>query len=187
MLNDDNQHLIERARHDPEAFRLLYQGWVRRVYAYVAYRVPLQADAEDLTADIFMQVVKAIGRFEYRGEGSFAAWLFRIARNTVINHSRRYRIDALPLDDLPDIAGDDLLPEQALASKERFIRLYHAIGQLTPRRQEIVRLRYFGGLRNREIAQVLGLDERTVGAHLSRALDDLQTLMLDEQGSELYE
>lgn len=181
MTNHDDTLLIDRARHDPDAFRSLYQAWVQRVYAYVAYRVPTQADAEDVTAHIFMQVVKTLARFEYRGEGSFAAWLFRIARNTVINHSARTTRAALSLDDISEIAGDDdLLPEQALTRKERFIRLYSVIGKLSPRRQEVVRLRYFAGLRNQEIAQVLGLDERTVAAHLTRALADLQTLLTDE-------
>jgi RNA polymerase sigma-70 factor, ECF subfamily len=186
MTEHDEARLVEQAKRAPEAFRALYQAWVRRVYAYVAYRVPVQADAEDLTAEIFMQVVKAIHRFEYRGEGSFAAWLFRIARNAIINQAGRDRHAPLALEDLPDIAGDTLLPEQALARKERFRQLYAAIQQLSPRRQEIVRLRYFGGLRNREIAQVLGLDERTVAAHLSRALTDLHHLLTDEIEPEAF-
>ena len=50
------------------------------------------------------------------------------------------------------------------------------IGSLSPRRQEIVTLKFFGDLRNTEIAQVLGLDERTVASHLCRGLADLHRL-----------
>ena len=61
--------------------------------------------------------------------------------------------------------------------EERFARLRGLMARLSPRRQEIVTLRFFGELPNREIARVLGLDERTVASHLCRALDDLERLL----------
>ena len=172
----DEQALIEQARHDPEAFRVLYRRYFPRVYAYVAYRVGRAQDAEDLTAEIFMKVVHGFAGFEDRGAGAFAAWLFRIAHNTVSQFHRQYdqRVEHLPLDDLPDIASEGFAPDQALLRKEQFARLSAMIAALPPRRREVVTLRFFGGLRNNEIAAALGLDERTVAAHLCRALDDLR-------------
>lgn len=174
--------LIAQVKENPEALRRLYRSYFPRVFAYVAYRVSSRQDAEDLTSDIFIKVVESIDRFEFRGPGSVAAWVFRIAYNAVTQFYRvGQRWDVTPLDDLPELHSTALLPDEALSQKERFARLHSAISTLAPRRQEIVTLRFFGGLRNQEIAAVLGLDERTVASHLCRALDDLQHKIQEEE------
>jgi RNA polymerase sigma-70 factor (ECF subfamily) len=174
----DDQLLVQRVRHDPDAFRELYRRYFPRVYAFVAYRVRRAQDAEDVAADVFMQVVRGLGRFEDRGEGAFAAWVFRIAHNQVSQFYRKRRpeTDALSLDDLPDIQAHHFAPDSALLRKEQFAYLSALIADLPPRRRDILLLRFFGGLRNQEIAHLLDLDERTVASHLSRALDDLRRL-----------
>lgn len=178
---DHERQLVERSGHNAQAFRQLYQRYFPRVYAYVAYRVGRVWDAEDLTAEIFLKVVQSLAQFEYRGEGSFAAWLFRIAHNTVTQFYRQqHAADPLSLDELPDLQSDDLSPDETLLRKERFLRLRTQIKRLAPRRQEIVMLKFFAGLRNQEIAAVLELDERTVASHLCRAIEDLQRHYADE-------
>lgn len=183
-LPDDGyeQLMLAQARANPEAFRELYRHYFPRVYAYIAYRVGRVPDAEDLTADTFVRVVEALHSFEYRGAGSFAAWVFRIAYHQVAAFYRQQRRAQtfIPLDDLPDLHSNAPTPDALLLEKERFARLRNHIVTLSPRRQEIVTLRFFGGLRNNEIAAVLGLDERTVAAHVSRALEDLQARYADE-------
>ena len=77
------QLLVARARHDPDDFRELYREYFPRVYAYVAYRVGTVQDTKDLVSDTFLKAVENVSRFDYRGMGSFAAWLFRIAHNVV--------------------------------------------------------------------------------------------------------
>jgi RNA polymerase sigma-70 factor (ECF subfamily) len=174
----DDQLLVQRVRHDPDAFRELYRRYFPRVFAFVAYRVRRVQDAEDVAADVFMQVVRGLGRFEDRGEGAFAAWLFRIAHNQVSQFYRRHRpgTEALSLDELPEIQAHHLAPDSALLRKEQFDQLSALIADLPPRRRDILLLKFFGGLRNQEIAHLLDLDERTVASHLSRALDDLRRL-----------
>lgn len=163
-----------------DAFRVIYAHYFPRIYAYIAYRVGRVTDAEDLTADVFLRIVEAVDRFEYRGAGSFAAWAFSIALRQVQSFYRALhrRPEMLSLDEIPDIqhegGGGAGTPDESYQRKERFRRLHIAIGQLSPRRQEIITLRFFGGLKNREIAAILTLDERTVAAHVSRALKDLQ-------------
>lgn len=172
---ESEQALIQRARSDPDAFRTIFRNMHPRVFAYVAYRVGRAEDAEDITAEVFMRVVNGLGRFEYRGEGSFTAWLFQIAHREVARFYSRKRIDAdIPLDELPDISGYDPTPEQALVRKERFAAVRAALAELPPRRAEVLTLKFYGELRNKEIAVVLGLDERTVASNLSRALDQLE-------------
>ena len=172
-MAEQEQQLVLRSQQEPEAFRDLYRHYFPRVYAYVVYRVQRAQDAEDLVADIFMQVVSGLGGFEYRGQGSFTAWLFRIAHNRV-KQFYRDSSQTLSLDELPDIQAHQLTPDQAVQRKEQFARLSQVISTLPARRREIITLKFYGGLRNQEIAQVLELDERTIASHLSRALDDLR-------------
>jgi RNA polymerase sigma-70 factor (ECF subfamily) len=182
-LPDDYEQLIlTQARENPEAFRELYQHYFPRVYAYIVYRVGRVPDAEDLTADTFVRIVEAFHSFEYRGAGSFAAWVFRIAYHQVAGFYRIQRRvhTPIPLDDLPELYSDAPTPDALFLEKERFARLRDHLVTLSPRRQEIVMLRFFGGLRNNEIATVLGLDERTVAAHVCRALEDLQARYANE-------
>ncbi len=175
LTSQQEQDLVERARSDPEAFRALYQAYFPRVYAYIAYRVGRSWDAEDLSAEVFTRVVEALERFEYRGPGSFTAWIFTIARNQISQFYRINKMQEVPLDALPDMQSDLPTPDYAMIQKEKFARLHALIGTLSRRRQEVVTLRFFGGLRNQEIAEVLNLDERTVASHLCRALEDLES------------
>lgn len=171
-----------RARSDPDAFRTLYRRMHPRVFAYIAYRVGAASDAEDLTAEVFMRVVNGLDRFEYRGEGAFAAWVFQISYREVMRFFSRHRGPKdIPLDDLPDIRSGFPTPEQNLDRKERFAAVRAAIALLPSRRQEVVTLKFYGELRNKEIALVLGLDERTVASNLSRALDQLEQIIRADQ------
>ncbi|MEL6307150.1 MAG: sigma-70 family RNA polymerase sigma factor [Chloroflexota bacterium] len=176
-LTDDEERALISALPDKVAFQTLYRAYFERVFGYIAYRVGRRQDAEDITADVFMRVLRKVHTFEYRGAGSFAAWIFQIARNQVAQFYRyadRQPDSLIPLDALPHMQGDNLLPDEALMRKETFARLQGAIASLSERRQEVVTLRFYGGLSNQEIAHVLDLDERTVASHLSRAIDDLQ-------------
>ncbi|NDJ84720.1 MAG: sigma-70 family RNA polymerase sigma factor [Chloroflexi bacterium] len=166
--------LVARAAYEAEAFRDLYNHYFPKVYAYVAYRVQHRQDTEDLVSEIFLVVTERIHDFEYRGENTFSAWIFKIAFHVVSRFRRQQARQPLAsLDSLPEIKGNDLLPDQTIMRKERFLELVRLVDTLPPRRQEVITLRYFAGLRNQEIAQVLGLDERTVASHISRGLKQL--------------
>ena len=174
--------LIKEARRDPEAFRKLYDYYFPKVYAYIGYRVGRVQDIEDLTSETFLKAIERLDGFACRGEGSFSAWLFRIAHNVVNDFYRRDQRaeESVPLEDLPELEANSRSPAEALLRKERFALLRRLIGTLPRRRQEVITLKFFGGLRNREIAEVLGLDERTVASHLCRGLEDLHHRYVDE-------
>lgn len=179
MDGDDERWLVERARRDPAACGDLYDRYFPRVYGYVRRRVDRTEDAEDLVAEVFLKAFAALAGFEWRHQASFAAWLFRIARNLVVNFQQRQPLgNIVPLDRIAARPTGAASPEEETLRREQAEVLHHQLRALTPRRQEIIALRFFGGLRNREIAAVLDLDERTVAAHLARGLADLHRAYL---------
>jgi len=175
---------VEAAGHDPLAFERLYNRYLPRVYAYVFHQTQDKHSSEDLVADTFMKAAQALasGRFRWRHERSFAAWLFRIAHNSVSDYkagSRKWG-DLTPLEEMPDVEANVPLPEEVFLRNEERVHLRRLIGTLSPRRQEIIMLKFFGELRNQEIAAVLGLGERTVSSHLCLAIEDLHRKYVEQ-------
>lgn len=179
--SESEEDLVRRAIVDLDAFRELYHRFLPRIYTYISYRVPGE-DAEDLVADVFLAALKGLQNFDHRGEGSFAAWLFGIARNLVYSSYRgqvtRPRLDALDFED--ELISKQAMPEETLMHAEQVHRMRALIETLAPRQQEVIRLRFFAGLHNNEVAQLLNLDERTVAAYLYRGLQTLHHRFLKE-------
>src|SRR6476659_4156793 len=86
--SDAERLLIEAAQKNPARFAELYEENFDRVYAYISRRVRDRSEAEDLTSEVFHQALANLSRFEWRGV-PFAAWLFRIAANAIIDRSKR--------------------------------------------------------------------------------------------------
>ena len=188
MQPETERAYIQEARRNPRAFVHLYDHYFPRIHAYVRYRVHGQQDAEDIIAEVFLKAMRRIRSFEWRHENSFAAWLFRIAHNRIVDYYRRrgqVEIVEMALNPGESASGNGsksaaaltscaLRPEEALTQQETFQQMRSLIETLSPRRREVITLRFFGGLRNKEIAGILDLDERTIASHLSRGLRDLR-------------
>ncbi len=170
--------LVRQAQLDPAQFAPLYRAYVRRVYAYVAYRLKHRQESEDLTATIFTQVLDRLPQYDAT-RGSFSAWLFGITRHAVLDYWRRNHRDPQPETEQLAVT-DELSPERQFIQAEQGAAMRALIARLPDRRQEVIILKFFGGLRNKEIAAVLELDERTVASHLCRALNDLKHLVITE-------
>lgn len=89
-VEDDEPSLIQAARLDPKAFGLLYQRYLTSIYRYLRARTPNEQAAADLTQQVFLKALASLPKYRPRGL-PFAAWLFRIARNTAIDRYRRSR------------------------------------------------------------------------------------------------
>jgi len=162
----------------------LFRAFHPRVYAYVRYRIADLNEAEDLTSEILERALTHLASYD-RHKGAFSTWLFRIAHNTLINHLKRqerqsrYQVDLG--EGMEDLATDAPSPEQDLIVKEQIARMLECVRTLSPRQQEILSLRFAGQLRNREIAQVLRMNERTVSVNLLRALRKLRAQLTAAQ------
>lgn len=174
---DEDAPLIARARAgEAAAFGALYDRYVEAVYRYVFYRVRETAEAEDVTSEVFMKALRAMPRYETRQP--FLAWLYRIARNAVIDRARRKRTQVSFEDALAHPNADRILdPDATLFRQVDAETLRGAIRQLTPLQQEVIVLRYVEGLDTRAIARIVGKREGTVRGIEFRALGALRQLV----------
>lgn len=170
----DERLLIEAAQRDPSRFAELYEANVARVYAFIARRVGDRATAQDLTSDVFHQALANIGRFEWRG-APFAAWLFRIAANAVVDHAQRaVRERKLPQPDDPEEVSSEEIQHRA--------RLFRLVDELPPDQRRVVTMRFAEQKSIREIAQDLGRSEGAVKQLQFRGLEHLRTRMGEKHG-----
>lgn len=160
------------------AFSQLYERYAAHIYRYLLARVNNTHDAQDLTAQTFAAALQ--NSRQYRGEGSVAAWLTVIARNTAVNFYRQRR-DELPLDD--DVPNSSPQPEEVVSTQLRLRALQAAIQRLPADRAEVIRLRIFGELSTAETAALMGKSEAAVKMLLHRALGDLREQLSEEEGA----
>ena len=172
--------LVDDARlGDPRAFGRLFDHYHGPVYRYIVSRVHRPSDAEDLTQLVFLKVLEALPRYQPRGI-PFGGWLFRLARNAVIDHVRTNREHA----DLAVAAlrsGDQAGPEEIVAIRQSFDEVAAALEALTDEQREAIALRFFAGLSAREAAAVMGNQEGTVRGLQFRAIAAIRrTLGIDD-------
>ncbi len=167
------EDLVQRARGgDSDAFGSLYDLFAPRLHRYVRFRVREPSDAEDLVQRVFVSVLEALPRYEQRGV-PFAAWLFRLAHNAVIDFARTSR-EHRPLDSIADSPTDTPGPAEAAVRSSDLATLDAAIRTLTPDQQQVIACRFFAGLSSAETARVLGRREIAVRALQFRALGALR-------------
>ena len=161
---------------DAEAFGALYDRYVDAVYRYVYYRVRNEAEAEDVTGDVFYKALRAIPRYQPRQP--FLAWLYRIARNAVIDRVRRQRPQVAFEDALAHPGADRVVdPDEGLDRLSDSVAVREAIAKLTPLQQEVIVLRYVEGLETKEIGRILGRRDGTVRGIEFRALGMLRQVL----------
>ena len=178
--HDLDETIRRAAQLDRDAFGLLYREFAPRIHRFIEYRTRQRELAEDLTNQVFMQALRAIGKYQHHSIPEFTGWLFRIARNAISDHWRRSR-NTVSLD--PDVhlknhveSGD--YAGQMAQSEE----LLNAIDQLTPEQMEVVALRFSQNMNHAQIAAILGKKETAVRALQFRAMTTLRAILATESG-----
>ncbi|MEU6770610.1 sigma-70 family RNA polymerase sigma factor [Streptomyces sp. NPDC046759] len=172
--------LITRAQQgDREAFAELYRMHHGVIAALIGQRVRSNAAlAEDLTADVFVKAWAKITTFTWNGT-SIRAWLCTIARNVVIDHFKTATTRRLTFVDQITQVGDAWAPsvsnpEDTVLSSLALDDLHHALSEITPRQQVVIRLRFLGEMSVRETARTMGTTDAAVKTLQWRALDSLR-------------
>ncbi|MET0824686.1 MAG: sigma-70 family RNA polymerase sigma factor [Solirubrobacterales bacterium] len=171
-----NQTLVAPAIEAPSeaetAFEALYRASRDDVYAYVAGMLRDRSAAEDVTAQAFERAYRRRASFKPE-RGSRRAWLFGIARNAALDELRRRGRHTKLTGEPEDVAAAGAHEEAVEASLRRSM-LNAALAKLSRRERELIALKYFAGLANAEIADVIGVSESNAGTRLHRAMEKLR-------------
>ncbi len=162
----------EPAVVDRPPFEDVYREYLGRVYAYVRAQVITAADAEDITAQVFMNAYQAYARFEPRNTTP-APWLFRIARNATLDHfraqGRRERLRRT-IEHQP-IAEED--PEGKAEERIQYRALLEQVARLPERQRDAISLRH-SGLSFDEVGKLLRCSEDAAKMLYHRAVKALK-------------
>jgi RNA polymerase sigma-70 factor (ECF subfamily) len=174
MQAENDSDLIIRVREDPEAFGLLYERYVDRIYNYIYYRTGNHHDAEDLTARTFYRAMNHISRYVDRG-APFSAWLYRIAHNLVANwHRDRCRRQIISLEDMVVGRLKREGPASLAEEKEEQDLLLQTGRWLPPARKQLIILKFVEQMSNAEIGEVMGRTEGAIKSLYHRTLVSLR-------------
>jgi RNA polymerase sigma-70 factor (ECF subfamily) len=177
-----NQHeerlLIEAAQKDPSRFAELYELHFERVYAYIVWRVRERSAAEELTSHVFHQALANLGKFKWRG-APFAAWLFRIASNSIADRAQKMARES-SREANPSFEGLAAGPETNLEQIEMLARVYRLVDQLPWEQRYVIRSRFAEELSIRDIAQKLSRSEGAIKQLQFRALQRLRALVSEK-------
>ena len=164
------ENIITKTNIFAEMFDLHFQ----RIYSYIRYSTGNKEDAEDLTSQVFEQMISKYS--SYRPERApFEVWLFSIANNAVRDYFRkkkRWRL--FPFDDLLEKPDPSPGPDEKTWQKDEQARLLNGISSLKERERNILALKFAAGFTNRRIAQLTELSESNVGIIIHRALKELK-------------
>ncbi len=167
------ERLVTEARSgDSWAFGMIFDHYHDAIYRFIASRVQRPSDAEDLTQLVFVKALEALPRYESRGV-PFGGWLFRLARNVVIDHVRTRR-EHVTLEVIVEKSSDDQGPDELAVLRQEMDSIAHALRRLTPEQREAVELRFFAGLSAKEAAEAMGRQEGTVRGLQFRAIAALR-------------
>jgi len=184
FMSDDTQALANRLhRRDPELLDRLIEQYQHRLYRYLLFLTGNTALAEDLFQETWIRVLER--GTQYNGKSKFESWLFAIARNLVIDASRRKRVSSLeemgdPESDAPYDPPDDKASSvlQVLVNRENEQAVQMSLLKIPPYYREVLLLRFNEDLGLEEISTVLATPVSTVKSRLYRGLAALKTAML---------
>lgn len=177
-LKTSDDAIIRRAQAlDPGALAELYDRHFDGIYRYAYTRIGHQADAEDLTEQVFLRMVDSIQSYRPRRGAGFSSWLYRIAHNLVVDRYRRAGREAVALADHVEDPTPRTNPELVLQASEDRRRLLEAIQQLTPEQQQLVALRFIDSLDVDEVARIMKRRPGAIHSMQHRALASLNRLL----------
>ncbi len=171
-MHIDEKKIIDDCKNgDLEKFSELYDVYVEKIYRFIFYKTSHKETAEDLTSTTFMKALKAIARFNGK-KGTFQAWLFRIARNTVIDFYRTKK-NLVNIDDVWELGHTpDTL--NALSTQDDLNKAREYLAKLSPRQREIVILRIWDNMPYKQIAEIVNETEANCKMIFSRTIKKMR-------------
>jgi RNA polymerase sigma-70 factor (ECF subfamily) len=173
---------VDRARAgDQQALADIYDWYMPRVYRYTVARVGNSHEAEDLTEEVFLKLLGAIGDFRWR-DVPFSSWVFRIAHNCVATHYRRSAQRGGPTAEIPlELADGRHNVAQTIEEQITMEEVRAAAARLPEAQREVIAMRFAVGLSIAETAKALGKREGNVKALQHKAVAKLQKMLIPEK------
>jgi RNA polymerase sigma factor (sigma-70 family) len=179
IIMDNNDKKVSDGSR--EAFTVLYELFMPKVYRYISFRISDENMAQDLTSIVFEKALTKFGGFNPQ-KASFSTWIFTIARNTVIDHYRVYKKHEDVVTNVETkTTAQYPSPEDEVIKAENTKRLRIFLSRLNKREQEAVILKYSNGMSNRKIGEILNLTETNVGSILCRTIRKLRDSFVEWQ------
>jgi RNA polymerase sigma-70 factor (ECF subfamily) len=175
--NSEALLIQEAIAGNKEAFGRLYDLFAGQIFRYLYFRIGERSAAKDMTGDVFLKAWEKLPEFGRNGRGlNFRAWLYRIARNLVIDHYRtkKTEVSIEPFSDqLSGLPSAHRLVEQA----ERDQALVRALEGLDDVTKQVIILRFYTGLSSNEVAHVMDLSEGNIRIIQYRGLKKMRALL----------
>lgn len=176
----EEKKIIAEARKDRKKFAPLYKHYLPHIKKFFNIRVYSDPEVtEDLTSEVFKKAISGLDNFQWQGI-SFSAWLYKIARNTLIDFFRSEKKD-VSINEMdyalesktkgPDELAIELLNEELLKN---------LLESLPERERNIIYMKFYDGYTNKTIAKVLGLSETNVGTIVYRAVKKLRKELISD-------
>lgn len=178
---DYYNELAIRATTDEAAFEELYEHFFPRVYNFIYARLKNSSDADDVTSTTFLKMNENLDSYD-PAKAAFSTWLFRIASNALIDHTRQAEKNyETEWDEFFDPAAPEYdTPEVKMMSSETNRELLMALDKLNERERRIIELKFWGDMDTRSIAEILDMKESNVRVTLHRTLAKLKNILGDE-------
>ena len=173
----DEQGLVRQAQQgDKDAFAQLYEAYFDKIYRYIVIKIGNKAEAEDMTQQVFLKAYQSIRSYKWEGV-PFSAWLFRIAHNQIVDfYRKKSKRPTVRLEESTVVSSDN--PLRTVESRFDIERLRTGTLQLTSAQQEVISLRFAGGLAITEVARTMDKSEGAVKALQHSAVAALRKVLL---------
>lgn len=172
---DNESAIIQKAKQgDKDAFGLLYKYYFPKIFRYCRANIYRDDLAADICQEVFMKAWKALPTFTFRDGGTFQAYVFRIARNVIIDLSRKKK--EFSLEFYEEIETDDDLVEK-MARNENIDKVKRVLAKLSEKDRQILTLRYFEDMSHKETAKVVGIREGALRVRTTRILKKVKELI----------
>jgi RNA polymerase sigma-70 factor (ECF subfamily) len=176
MLEDELIFIKKAKDGEVEAFGLLYEHYMPKIYRFVLLKVSHREEAEDLTHQTFLKAWESIEQYDFQGY-PFSSWLYRIARNTVIDHYRKSRPQSSLEETNIDLIADNPPLGEGLDKKKNLESILKVIQKLKDTEKEVVIMRFIEDLTIREVAKIIGKSEGATKVIQHRAIKNLRDLL----------
>lgn len=172
----DNAIMVQVQNGQNDAISILFERYKKILYSFFVHMTQDRFLAEDLVQNVFIRVMRYNKQF--KGEGSFKAWLFTIARNVLADHFRRgAKMRTERIDSSAHELHSESTPYQKIMADERKKFLHQAISQLDKDKREVLILVKLNEMKYKDVAKMLEMNESTVKVKVFRAMKELQKIL----------